>query len=161
MTVASAQTDAEERPALTSRALTESCHSDGLRRVAWSLNLREQALARRERTVIRRETDLMNAQEAMQLWIAQLEGVRDEIANMLNLHSDEDKKIKALKDMVQNMRPKQAAAVLSEIDLALAVKVMDRMDRSKAGKAMAVMQPAKAAEIAEKLTLPIIVGEGQ
>jgi flagellar motility protein MotE (MotC chaperone) len=120
--------------------------------------MREQALDRRERMMGQRETDLVTAQEELQAWITDLEGVRDQIAGMLNLHSDEDKKIKALMEMVENMRPKQAASVLSEMDLELTVKVVDRMDRAKAGKAMAVMTPKKAAEVAEKLTRPITVG---
>jgi flagellar motility protein MotE (MotC chaperone) len=41
------------------------------------------------------------------------------------------------------------------------VKVIEVMDESKAGKALAVMPPVKAAELAEKLTRPIIVGGKQ
>lgn len=151
----------QERQTLTSRAVGEQCSSDGMRRVAWSLNVREQALERRERMLAQREADLVKAQDELQRWIKDLEGVRDEIAGMLNVHSDEDKKVDALKEMVENMRPKQAAQVLSELELALAVKVLERMDRSKAGKAMAVMEAKKAAEVAELLTKPITVGEGQ
>ena len=168
LSTASAQTDdqaveaeAPTRPALTSRAATENCSSEGLRRVAWSLNVREQALDRRERMLAKREEDLVKAQKELERWITDLEGVRDEIAGMLNLHSDEDKKIDALKEMVENMRPKQAAQVLAELKVGLAVKVIDRMDRSKAGKAMAVMEAKKAAQVAEQLTKPITVGAGQ
>ena len=149
------------REAVLNRDVLAECNSDGLRRVAWTLNMREQALDRRERMMARREADLVTAQEELQRWIEELEGVRDEIAGMLNLHSDEDKKIQTLREMVESMRPKQAAMVLSEVEVSLAVKVIDRMDRSKAGKAMAVMQAAKAAEIAKQLTMPITVGEGQ
>ena len=149
------------RQAVVSRDVLAECNSDGLRRVAWTLNMREQALDRRERMMAQREADLVTAQEELQRWIEELEGVRDEIAGMLNIHSDEDKKIQTLREMVESMRPKQAAMVLSEVEVSLAVKVIDRMDRSKAGKAMAVMQAAKAAEIAKQLTAPITVGEGQ
>ena len=152
---------ASKREAVVSRDVLSECSSDGLKRVAWTLNMREQALDRRERMMAQREADLVTAQEELQRWIEELEGVRDEIAGMLNLHSDEDKKIQALREMVENMRPKQAAMVLSEVEVSLAVKVIDRMDRSKAGKAMAVMQAAKAAQIAKELTMPITVGEGQ
>ena len=57
--------------------------------------------------------------------------------------------------MVENMRPKQAALVLAQLKPGLAVKVIEVMDESKAGKALAVMPPVKAAELAEKLTRPI------
>jgi flagellar motility protein MotE (MotC chaperone) len=167
LSTASAQTDGDPaavnakagREALMSRESVESCSADGLRRVAWSLNVREQALERRERLIVQRESDLVRAQEDMQRWIQDLESVRDEISGMLNLHSDSDEKLESLKNMVENMRPKQAALVLAELKPGLAVRVIDQMDEAKAGKAMAVMQPAKAAELAEKLTRPITVGE--
>jgi flagellar motility protein MotE (MotC chaperone) len=152
---------AEGRDALMSREAVDACSSDGLRRVAWSLNVREQALARRERLIVQREEDLSTAQQEMQRWIQNLTSIRDEIADMLNVHSDEGKKITSLKDMVENMRPKQAALVLAQLKPGLAVKVIEVMDESKAGKALAVMPPVKAAELAEKLTRPIIVGGKQ
>jgi flagellar motility protein MotE (MotC chaperone) len=144
-----------------SREAVDACSSDGLRRVAWSLNVREQALARRERLIVQREEDLSTAQQEMQRWIQDLTSIRDEIADMLNVHSDEGKKITSLKDMVENMRPKQAALVLAQLKPGLAVKVIEVMDESKAGKALAVMPPVKAAELAEKLTRPITVGGNQ
>ena len=154
-----AATPTDTRTPLTSKETSRECNSEGLRRVAWSLNVREQALDRRERMLAEREADLTKAQQELERWITELEGVRDEIAGMLNIHSDEDKKVEALKEMVENMRPKQAAQVLSEIKVELAVKVIDRMDRGKAGKAMAVMEAKTAAKVAEQLTRPIIVGE--
>ena len=161
--VDSDQANAEDdaRAALMSREVMDACSSDGLKRVARSLNVREQALARRERLIAQREADLVSAQEEMQRWIQDLEEVRDEIAKMLNTYSDEDKKLDSLKAMVENMRPKQAAEVLSELNEGLAVKVLEAMDESKAGKALAVMKPAKAAKLAEKLTRPITVGGNQ
>jgi len=153
--------EADARAALMSREVMDACSSDGLKRVARSLNVREQALARRERLIAQRESDLVSAQDEMQRWIQDLEEVRDEIAKMLNTYSDEDKKIESLKAMVENMRPKQAAQVLSELKEELAVRVIEIMDESKAGKALAVMSPAKAAKLAEKLTRPITVGGNQ
>ena len=148
----------DNKDMLVDREMIRECSSEGLRSIAWSLNLREQALKRRERTLDLREADLKKTQIELQRWIGELETVRDQL---ISVQTSEDDQVSGLVEMVENMRPKNAAGVLVQMDQKLAVRVIDAMDRSKAGKAMAVMEPEKAAKLAENLTRFIEIGDAQ
>jgi flagellar motility protein MotE (MotC chaperone) len=133
--------------------------SRGLQRLASELNARDRAIARRERTIAQRETDLTAAEETLAARIEELAALRAQLEETLGKAEDlQDARLTGLVKMTEKMREKQAAAVLSEVEDELAVKVLDRMNRAKAGKALAAMAPQKAATLAEKLTRPIDLG---
>jgi len=81
-----------------------------------------------------------------------IEEKRAEIMKEVTAENDED--TLGLIQMVESMKAKDAAAVLSEVNEDLAVRVLEGMTRTKAGKAMAEMTPVKAASLAEKMADP-------
>ena len=86
--------------------------------------------------------------------IEELESLREELQVLMSEgDAQRNERVEALIKMTESMRSAQAAAVLEEMDQDLAVEVLDGMNRGKAGKALAAMPPAKAAELAEALTL--------
>ena len=81
----------------------------------------------------------------------------DQIETLLDEGDEErQRRVRGLVKMTESMRSAQAAALLSELDQDLAVEVLDKMNPAKAGKALASMEPNKAAKLAEGLTLPTL-----
>lgn len=136
--------------------------SRGLQRLARELAARDRALARRERTVAQREADILAAEEALASRMEGLSAVREELEALLDkLDEVEEERLSGLVTMTEKMREKQATAVFVELDEDLAVQVLDRMNPTKAGRALAAMPPDKAARLAEKLTRPISLSGGR
>lgn len=135
--------------------------SRGLQRLARELAARDRALARRERTVAQREADILAAEALLAKRLEDLATVREELEALLDkLDEVEEERLSGLVTMTEKMREKQAAAVFVELDEDLAVQVLDRMNPTKAGRALAAMPPEKAARLAEKLTRPISLAGG-
>ena len=142
-----------------SRQMYPDARIRGLHDVAAALNARERALERREHSVEARERDLLQAEERLRRRLEELDTLRGRVSELLkDLNEDQETKVIGLVKMVENMRPKDGAQIMTEVDADLAVEVLDRMNRSKAGKLLAEMQPAKAADLAEKMTEPPDVG---
>lgn len=133
--------------------------SRGLQRLASELKARDRAIARRERTVDQRESDVAAAEALLAARVEELTALRLELEETLDRAEEvQDARMLGLVKMTEKMRDKQAAAVLSEVDTDLAVEVLDKMNRAKAGKALAAMDPKHAAKLAEKLTRPLDMG---
>jgi flagellar motility protein MotE (MotC chaperone) len=119
------------------------------------LEQKDRGLQRREATLEAREADLRAAEAEVQLRLDELKTVRGDIEGLLSQLDDEQKKrVTTLVKMMESMRDKQAAAILDETEDAVALEVLMRMNVSKAGKALAKMEPARAAFFAEKLGAP-------
>ena len=143
----------------TAQARSRPSGSRGMQRLASELKARDRAIARRERTVGQRESDVAAAEATLASRIEELTTIRLELEQTLEEAEQlADARLTGLVKMTEKMRVKQAAAVLSEVESDLAVKVLDGMNRAKAGKALAAMDPRKAARLAEKLTRPIDLG---
>jgi flagellar motility protein MotE (MotC chaperone) len=84
--------------------------------------------------------------------LARVEERRTELLAAATEQNDED--VMALVQMVEAMRPAEAGAVLVETKDSLAVQVLEKMGRGKAGKALATMDPKKAAALAERMADP-------
>ncbi len=119
------------------------------------LDQKERGLLRREATLETREADLRAAETELQSRLDELKKVRDDIQAMLEELDDEQKKrVTTLVKMMEAMRDKQAALILNEAEDAVALEVLMRMNVAKAGKALAKMEPARAAFFAEKMGRP-------
>ena len=127
--------------------------SRGMRAVIDALKSRERALDRRERSIEARESDLRQVEAELDARLAELQELRETLKGLLE-ESDEvrEARIRQLTKMVESMRSKQAAGVFAELDNELAVEVLRRMNKAKAGKALAAMEPARAAALGELLT---------
>lgn len=124
------------------------------------LEQRELALKRRETTLQAREADLRAAEEEVTKRLTDLQGLRDEITEMLtDLDAQQKARVTKLVKMMESVRDKQAAAILSVTDDTVALKVLMRMNVAKAGKALAAMEPARAAQFAQKMGAPPLSAE--
>ena len=130
-----------------------SSESRGMRAVIDALKSRERAMDRRERSIDAREADLRQVETELEERLAELKALRESLAVMLE-ESDEvrEERVRQLTKMVEAMRSKQAAGVFAELDDDLAVQVLRRMNKAKAGKTLAAMQPTRAALLSEMLT---------
>ena len=154
---------AEEAPAPEEQALTAVADevpdlygSAGLRDLALRLNARQSAIERREQGLVAREADLRAVEERLIGRMAELTAIRTEIGAQLE---EADAETIARRDglvkMFEGMRSKDAAAVVGKLDAGLATDVLDAMNRTKAGKVLAAMPPAAAANLAEKMARPV------
>ncbi len=120
--------------------------------IASGLQERESDLDARERVIAERELDLQTLEASLMVRLEELETVRAEVQALLDgLDSDSEDRVTDLVRRVEVMRDTQAAAVLAETDRELAVEVLRRMSPGKAGKALAKMEPATAADLGERM----------
>lgn len=118
------------------------------------LERKQEALERRERTIISREDEIRAAEERTVDKLQKIQDLRDELREYMKEMDEVQKaEVVRLTGMMEKMRGKQAAAILEETERKLAVAVLRNMDKSRAGKAMAAMKPDVAAEISELMTL--------
>ena len=116
------------------------------------LEQKERGLLRREATLEAREADLRAAEAEVQARLDDLKALRAEIQGMLSeLDGQQKERVRTLVKMMESMRDKQAAAILDETEDVVALEVLMRMNVAKAGKALAKMDPARAAFFADKL----------
>ncbi len=131
---------------------------DGVEELAAKLNARERTVERREASLEDREADLAAAEERLMERMKALEDLRAAIdVQLQGLDEDEERRRKGLVVMVEKMKAKEAAPVVAALDKDLAVDVLDRMNRTKAGKLLAQLPAPVAAELAQRLTAPVEV----
>jgi flagellar motility protein MotE (MotC chaperone) len=70
---------------------------------------------------------------------------------LTDLDGEREERVASLVKMFESMRPKQAAAILQVTDDEIALEVLERMNRGKAGKTLAAMEPKRAATLAERI----------
>lgn len=124
----------------------------GMREIIDALKARERALERREQSLIARESDLRQVEVDLQTRLEDLQAERAKLELLLE-KADEAKevRIRAIVKMVESMRSGDAAKMVEELDDNLAVSVLHRMNKTKAGKLLAAVEPRRAAFLAEKL----------
>ena len=138
-----------------SRLVSRTLGGEGLESLARDLNARESALDHREKTIKSREEDLIAAEKRLEERLAEIKKLRDEIKLMYDgMEEGRLEKVMGLVEMVEVMRAKDAALFVEALEPTLAVGVLDRMQRAKAGKLLAEMPPEVAAPLAEMMTNP-------
>jgi flagellar motility protein MotE (MotC chaperone) len=99
-----------------------------------------------------READLRVAEEELTQRLEDLKTLREELTTLLiKADDDREKRIEQLKAMFEGMRSNDAALILASTDPDVALEVLQRMSRTKAGKVLAAMKPAQAATLAERM----------
>lgn len=135
---------------------TRRSRVDGVEQLAAKLTSRERAIERREGSLEDREADLAAAEARLMERMEALEALRGVIDEKLEgLDEDEEQRREGLKVMVEKMKAKEAAPMVAALDKDLAVDLLGRMNRTKAGKLLAQLPPPLAADLAEKLTAPV------
>ncbi len=113
---------------------------------------KEQSLRERESAVDKKEADLRAAQEEIEQRLAALQALRDDLRVQLgDLDAEREARITHLVKMFEAMRPKQAAGILEVTEDSVALEVLERMKKDKAGKVLAGMTPDRAAFFAEAI----------
>jgi flagellar motility protein MotE (MotC chaperone) len=113
---------------------------------------KERNLLEREKLVDKKEADLRAAQEEVEQRISELQGLRDELRLQLgDLDEDREARITHLVKMFEAMREKKAAAILEITEDTVALEVLERMKKDKAGKILGSMTPDRASELAESI----------
>jgi len=116
------------------------------------LEQKERGLKRREATLKSREEDLKAAEAEVNQRLQELQVLREQIKGQLaELDTQQKDRVTKLVKMIGSVRDKQAAAILTETDSDVALAVLMQMNTSKAGKALAAMEPKVAAVFVKKL----------
>ena len=124
----------------------------GMREIIDALKARERTLERREQSLIARESDLRQVEVDLQTRLEDLQAERAKLELLLQeADAAKEVRIRAIVKMVESMRSGDAAKVVEELDDTLAVSVLHSMNKTKAGKLLAAVEPRRAAFLAEKL----------
>lgn len=147
-------TQAPSDPAAISRWC--STEQQGALELARDLKRREEALQAKETETATRSAELQAAQVRLDARFSELIALRADIDTRLKgADADQEARLKALVQMVEANRPGTVAPMFQQLDATLAVQVLDRMKRSKAGKLLTALPPAQAAALAKAMTTPL------
>ncbi len=135
---------ATDGPAATQDEITPR----GVHWVVDALKQKERSLSQREATLTAREADLRLAEKKIEQSLAELDALRSEIrAQIEQMDQQRLERVVGVVRMLEGMRPKDAAAIMSVTETDVAIQVLDRMSRTKAGKILAEMNPEQAAAL--------------
>jgi len=119
----------------------------------WELQQREELLAVQEQAV-------REMQQEVQAQVVRLEELREAIADLLEEREAARREGgDALVKMVNQMKPVQAAEVLSRMDPMLSAAVLQRVTARQAGRILGAMDPTLAAELGASLAMDPIATE--
>lgn len=119
-----------------------------------------EALKEKRRELEKKERRLAQLEEELQMQKVEIEKQLREMQEMRkNISSKLDRKVAADQESVtklvgvySKMKPKNAAVILSQIDEALAVKVLAKMKKQSAAEILNFVEPGKAQTLSEKFT---------
>jgi len=144
------------RPTITEIEQYCDVQAQGAHKLGEDLRHRERELAKREYAVAAAEAELKSAETTLAERLKVLQATRDEIAALLSqADAAREEKVGALVTMIESGRASNVAPMFDELPAELAVDVLDRMNRSKAGKLLVALPPSKAADLAERMAAPI------
>ncbi len=150
-------------------ARTEDLPSDPLLMTDEEIDLlraladRRRTLDERAREIGDREALLQAAQRRIEEKVDGLEALKKSIEALLLQQQDEtETQYDSLVKIYESMKPKDAARIFEELDMAVLIPVVERMKERKTAPILAKMNPAKAqaitVELAQRRDLP---AEGQ
>jgi flagellar motility protein MotE (MotC chaperone) len=116
------------------------------------LRNRDRVLLRRSRALDERASALSELEQGVASEITRLESLRAEILELLvGQRSALKQRVAKLSRMVDQMKAKDAADLLSGIDEGVALQVLQKLKPKQAGKVLGAMPGSKAQELADKL----------
>ncbi|MCB0420355.1 MAG: hypothetical protein KDD61_05135 [Bdellovibrionales bacterium] len=115
------------------------------------LNDRKKELDRREKELAELEEELHKQKLEIDARIEKLEKIRNKISSVLQERVKVDQeKVKRLVEFYSNMKPKQAAEIVTTLNEDLAVEILGQMKKKSAADIMNLLEPAKARTLSEK-----------
>lgn len=159
---AKADAKADAKAVVTGRpdpaAIAQWCSAEQAETVelARELQLRAVSLKEQEETLAARTVALEQAEARLKSRVEELKGLRKDMESLLSKTDDaHTERVKQLVKMVEANRPSAVAGMMTALETELAVEVVDEMNPQKAGKLLAALPAAKAAEISARLTRPL------
>ena len=116
------------------------------------LRNRDRVLLRRSRALDERASALAELEQGVASELERLESLRAEILDLLvGQRSALKQRVAKLSRMVDQMKAKDAAELLSGIDEGVALQVLQKLKPKQAGKVLGAMPGSKAQDLADKL----------
>ncbi len=130
----------------------------GVHALASALERRARALDEREHALVGREQGLRDAQAKLDTRLTELTALRALLAADLDrTDARREARVDALVTMVEANRASAIAGMFGALEAPLAVDVLDRMNRQKAGKLLAALPATRAAALATRMASPMVV----
>lgn len=147
-----------KKPDVTAIEQYCSTEEQGAHQLADDLRRRERELDSREHAIAAQESEMATAEERLKGRLADLEKTRAELEALLGkADAARDARIAGIVKMVESGKASAVAPMFAQLPDELAVTVLDKMNRTKAGKLLVALPPARAAALAEKMAEPIPV----
>lgn len=122
-------------------------------RLMEDLAQRRQKLDAREKTLDTREAMMKAAEKQIEDKLAEMAQLKTQIEQLLGQQDvEENNRIRSLVKIYEGMKPKDAANIFNEMDMAVLLKVISRMSERKAAPIIAAMDTAKANRLTVQLT---------
>lgn len=126
--------------------------SDSERTILLELRQRRKELDTRETLLVSREAILSATQHKLSARVEELQTLQKKLEALDAARGQrEDSGWQGLVKLYQNMKPRDAATILNDLDMGVLLQVMDRMKEAKAAPILSAMQPEKAREITDGL----------
>jgi len=140
----------ETSPKPATAAAADKAVSENPNQVAQLMD-KEKELAEREKRVVELEEKLQQQKLELDEKLKQLDQARRDIASKLETRVTQDQEnIEKLVGVYSNMKPQNAAQVISKLDDELAISVLRKMKKQDAGAIMNYMDPQKTKVLSEK-----------
>jgi flagellar motility protein MotE (MotC chaperone) len=121
--------------------------------VAAALRSRREALEQREAALATREVVLAAAERRLAARIEELSGLQTRLERAQGeAREREDAHWRGLARFYELMRPREAAAVLNELELPVLAQLVDRMGERKAAPILGAMAPDRVRQVTLELT---------
>jgi flagellar motility protein MotE (MotC chaperone) len=112
-----------------------------------------QSMRRKEEELSRKEQALKELERELDLRLKKMNQMEANLKLMLDkADTVKDEKLRHLVDVYANMKAKQAAAALEQLQEDIAVRILSGMRGRQAGEVMSNMSAEKAANLSEALT---------
>lgn len=140
--------DLSQRILIGDPALLTPVEIDLLQRLA----ARREVIDAREKEIEQRLTLLRAAEQRIDKKVEELKGLQNTVNRLLKQYTEQqNQKMDSLVRIYENMKPKEAARILEELDLDTLLLLAERMGERKLAPIMAKMNPEKAKEITSEL----------
>lgn len=148
----------EEKPP-AKRWFDPAMITDAELQVLQNLSERRRQIEKRERDFDMRVGLLKATEQRIDKKIAELQGIQNTVEGLLKQHDKQrDKQMKSVVKIYEKMKPKDAARIFEQLDMAILLDVVERMREAKTAPIMANMSAGKAkavtAAMARRRALP-------
>ncbi len=126
--------------------------SDGERAVLLELRQRRVELDARDAALSSREAVLAAAERKISARVDELQALQTRLEALeAARRARDDTNWRGMVKMYESMKPRDAAVIFNDLDMAVLLQVVDRMKEAKAAAVMAAMQPEKARQVTTEL----------